>query len=68
MIVSEVADLIYLALLLLASYLPPGLAYPLAALLVISIILRSTWVTLCQRGIVWRGTSYPLEELKRGIV
>jgi len=45
-----------------------GLAYPLAGLMVIGIIMRSTWVTLRQRGIVWRGTSYPLDELKRGIV
>lgn len=45
-----------------------GLAYPLAGLLVISVIIRSTWITLRQRGIVWRGTCYPLEELKDGIV
>ena len=45
-----------------------GLAYPLAGLMVIGIILRSTWVTLRQRGIIWRGTAYSLEELKRGIV
>ena len=45
-----------------------GLAYPLAGLMVIGIILRSTWVTLSRRGIVWRGTCYPLEELRRGIV
>jgi cellulose synthase/poly-beta-1,6-N-acetylglucosamine synthase-like glycosyltransferase len=45
-----------------------GLAYPIAGLMVITIILRSTFVTLRQRGIVWRGTYYPLDELKRGIV
>jgi hypothetical protein len=45
-----------------------GLAYPIAALMMISIILRSTFVTLCQQGIIWRGTYYPLDELKRGIV
>lgn len=45
-----------------------GFAYPLAGLLVIAIIVRSTWVTHRQSGIVWRGTSYKLEELKRGVV
>ena len=45
-----------------------GFAYPLAGLLVISIIVRSTWVTHRQSGIVWRGTSYKLDELKKGVV
>jgi hypothetical protein len=31
-------------------------------------LLRSTIVTLRQRGIVWRETFYPLDELRRGIV
>jgi hypothetical protein len=31
-------------------------------------LLRSTFVTLKQGGIVWRGTFYPLDELKRGNV
>jgi glycosyltransferase involved in cell wall biosynthesis len=31
-------------------------------------ILRSTIVTLRQGGIYWRGTFYPLDELKRGVV
>jgi hypothetical protein len=45
-----------------------GLAYPVAGLIVIGVILRSTWVTLRQRGIMWRGTCYALDELKRGVV
>ncbi|HZO88357.1 MAG TPA: glycosyltransferase family 2 protein [Chthonomonadaceae bacterium] len=45
-----------------------GLAYPLATLIFISIILRSTWRAYRQNGIVWRGTLYPLEELKKGVV
>jgi cellulose synthase/poly-beta-1,6-N-acetylglucosamine synthase-like glycosyltransferase len=45
-----------------------GLAYPVAALVLIGIVMRSTWMTLRQRGIVWRGTRYPLDELKRGLV
>lgn len=45
-----------------------GLAYPLACVIFIYIILRSTWRAYRQHGIVWRGTLYPLEELKRGVV
>lgn len=44
-----------------------GLAYPLAAVVLIAMIIRSTWVTLWNRGIVWRGTRYALEELRRGV-
>lgn len=45
-----------------------GLAHPLGALLFSYMILRSTVVTLWHGGITWRGTFYPLEELRRGIV
>ena len=45
-----------------------GLTHPLGALIVIYIILRSMLVTLARGGVVWRGTFYPLEELKRGLV
>jgi len=45
-----------------------GLAHPLGALLFCYMILRSTAVTLWHGGITWRGTFYPLEELRRGIV
>jgi glycosyltransferase involved in cell wall biosynthesis len=45
-----------------------GLAYPLASLILIYIILRSTWRTYRQHGIVWRGTLYPLDELRNGVV
>ncbi len=43
-----------------------GLAFPLAGLLIIYIILRSMFFTYRQGGVVWRGTLYPLEELRRG--
>ncbi len=42
--------------------------HPLGALLFSYMLLRSTVVTLRQGGIVWRGTFYPLDELKRGAV
>ena len=45
-----------------------GLAYPLASLVLIYIILRSTWRCYRQQGIVWRGTLYPLDALRRGVV
>jgi len=38
---------------------------PLSALLLTWIVIRSVWLTLRQGGIYWRGTFYPLRELKR---
>lgn len=45
-----------------------GLTHPLGAAVVSYIILRSMVVTLARGGVVWRGTFYPLGELKRGLV
>ncbi len=45
-----------------------GLTYPLAALMLVYIILHSTWLACSRQGIVWRGTLYPLDELKKGVV
>ena len=45
-----------------------ALTYPIGALIFAWMLARSTIVTLWQGGIVWRGTFYPLEELKRGAV
>jgi glycosyltransferase involved in cell wall biosynthesis len=45
-----------------------ALTYPLGALLLAYMLLRSAAVTLWQGGIVWRDTFYSLEELKRGAV
>ncbi len=41
---------------------------PIGAVLFSYMLLRSTVYTLKQGGIIWRGTFYPLEELKRGAV
>jgi GT2 family glycosyltransferase len=41
---------------------------PLGALIFSWMVVRSTIVTLWQGGIRWRGTFYPIEELKRGVV
>jgi glycosyltransferase involved in cell wall biosynthesis len=42
-----------------------ALTLPLAALVIAYMILRSTIITLKQGGIYWRGTFYPLDELRR---
>jgi hypothetical protein len=45
-----------------------ALTHPLGAMLFSWMLGRSTVVTLRQGGIRWRGTFYPLKELKRGMV
>jgi len=45
-----------------------GLTHPLGAVIFSYMLLRSMAVTLWLRGIIWRGTFYPLEELRRGRV
>ncbi|HEY2544536.1 MAG TPA: glycosyltransferase family 2 protein [Candidatus Acidoferrum sp.] len=44
------------------------LTHPLGAVLFCYMIVRSVAVTLWQGGVTWRGTFYPLKELKRGVV
>lgn len=45
-----------------------ALTYPIGAILFCYMIVRSVAVTLWQGGVTWRGTFYPLEDLKRGVV
>jgi glycosyltransferase involved in cell wall biosynthesis len=45
-----------------------ALTHPVGALLFGYMIARSVAVTLWQGGVTWRGTFYPLKELKRGVV
>jgi hypothetical protein len=42
--------------------------YPVGALIFAWMLTRSMIVTLWQGGIIWRGTFYPLDELRRGVV
>jgi cellulose synthase/poly-beta-1,6-N-acetylglucosamine synthase-like glycosyltransferase len=42
--------------------------HPIGAALFVYIMLRSMVLTLARGGVVWRGTFYPLDELKRGMV
>jgi glycosyltransferase involved in cell wall biosynthesis len=41
---------------------------PLGAVMFSYMLLRSTFITLKQGGIIWRGTFYKLDELRRGVV
>jgi glycosyltransferase involved in cell wall biosynthesis len=42
--------------------------HPLGAILFSYMLARSTVITLRRGGVEWRGTFYPLEELRRGVV
>ncbi|HEY6765999.1 MAG TPA: glycosyltransferase family 2 protein [Candidatus Sulfotelmatobacter sp.] len=44
------------------------LLHPVSSLLFVYTLLRSMAHTLWNDGIVWRGTRYPLEELRKGMV
>ena len=44
------------------------LLHPVSTALFIYTLLRSMLLTLWNNGIVWRGTKYPLEELRKGMV
>jgi glycosyltransferase involved in cell wall biosynthesis len=45
-----------------------ALTHPIGAILFCYMIARSVAVTLWQGGVRWRGTFYPLKELKKGVV
>ena len=61
------------ALLVLYGRLRPGtgagaayvLLFPVAAVLLLYAMARSIVLTLARGGVLWRGTRYPLEELRR---
>jgi hypothetical protein len=42
--------------------------HPISTALFVYTMLRSMMLTLGRGGVVWRGTFYPLEELRRGLV
>src|SRR4051794_2280517 len=52
------------------SAVPPYyfLLHPVSTAMFIYTLLRSMFLTLWNGGIVWRGTKYPLEELRKGMV
>jgi glycosyltransferase involved in cell wall biosynthesis len=45
-----------------------ALTQPVGALIFCWMLMRSTIITMRNGGITWRGTFYPIEELKRGVV
>jgi len=45
-----------------------GFTHPLGALLFLWMLGRSAIATLWRGGVVWRGTFYPIEELRKGMV
>jgi len=45
-----------------------ALTHPIGAILFCYMVARSVAVTLWQGGVTWRGTFYPLKQLKRGVV
>jgi hypothetical protein len=54
----------------LKSAIPPYYVFlhPVSTILFCYTIMRSMILTLRQDGVVWRGTKYPLEELRKGLV
>jgi glycosyltransferase involved in cell wall biosynthesis len=44
------------------------LLHPVSTTVFVYIMLRSMVLTLARGGVMWRGTFYPLEELRRGLV
>jgi hypothetical protein len=41
-----------------------GLTFPLASVVLVFIFLRSTWLAERRQGVEWRGTRYPLDQLR----
>ena len=52
------------------SDIPPYyfVLHPVSTALFVYTMLRSTFLTLGRGGVLWRGTFYPLEELRKGLV
>ena len=61
--------LIYLGMSFKSS-IPPYyfLLHPISTMMFEYTLIRSMVLTLRNDGVIWRGTKYPLEELRKGVV
>jgi hypothetical protein len=52
------------------SSIPPYyfLLHPISTMMFEYTLLRSMFLTIREDGVTWRGTKYPLEELRKGLV
>jgi glycosyltransferase involved in cell wall biosynthesis len=68
--VSVAIALLFHVLVDLGAKISPlyALTHPIGALIFCWMLLRSTFVTLRQGGVTWRGTFYKLSDLKKGLV
>jgi glycosyltransferase involved in cell wall biosynthesis len=66
---TAVIALMYVGMWLHAREIWPVLFFlhPVSTVLYVYILLRSTFLTLWRGGVVWRGTKYPLHELRKGM-
>ncbi len=65
---TAVIFLLYLGMSLKSKISPIYFfAHPISTLAFVFILLRSTFLTLWHGGVIWRGTKYPLEELRAGM-
>ena len=68
-VATAVIALMYVGMWLHAREIWPVVFFlhPVSTVLYVYILLRSTFLTLWRGGVVWRGTKYPLHELRKGM-
>jgi glycosyltransferase involved in cell wall biosynthesis len=68
-VATAVIALMYVGMWLHAREIWPVVFFlhPVSTVLYVYILLRSTFLTLWRGGVLWRGTMYPLHELRKGM-